>query len=163
MLTLSLLAEFIGLAAIIGAFLAGLVIADLREHTELEQQFQPLSWFFTPFFFVLMGTYIDFGAFTQPLVLVATLSFTVVAVATKYYGALLGARHEGRQIAREVGVGMIPRGEVGIVVAGVALSTGAIGDDVYSAVVVMVVLTTFIAPFLMKWVFKPGTTDVVAG
>jgi Kef-type K+ transport system membrane component KefB len=163
MLALSLLAEYIGLAAIIGAFLAGLVVADLKEHTELEQQFQPLAWFFVPFFFVLMGTYIDFGAFTEPLVLIATVSFTVVAITTKYFGALLGARHEGRQTAREVAVGMIPRGEVGIVVAGVALSTGVVGDDVYSAVVAMVVLTTFIAPFLMKATFRTRAAPPVAG
>jgi len=154
MLTLSLLAEYIGLAAIIGAFLAGLIMSELREHTELEHQFQPLSWFFVPFFFVLMGTYIDFTAFADPLVLGATLAFTVLAIATKYYGARLGARGETRQVAREVGVGMVPRGEVGIVVAGVALSTGAIGESVYTAVVAMVVLTTFISPFLMKVVYR---------
>jgi Kef-type K+ transport system membrane component KefB len=153
MLALSLLAEFIGLAAIIGAFLAGLIMSELREHTELERQFQPLSWFFVPFFFVLMGTYIDFTAFGDPLVLAATLSFTVLAVATKYYGARLGSRRETKQVAREVGVGMVPRGEVGIVVAGVALATGAIGESVYTAVVAMVVLTTFISPFLMKNIY----------
>lgn len=153
MLALSLLAEYIGLAAIVGAFLAGLVMSDLKEHVELEEQYQPLAWFFVPFFFLLMGTYIDFAAFAQPMVSIATVTFTVLAIATKYYGALLGAHHEGRQISREVGVGMIPRGEVGIVVAGVALATGAIGDDVYTAVVGMVVLTTFISPFLMKVVY----------
>lgn len=159
MLSLSLLAEFIGLAAIVGAFLAGLVMSDLKEHVQLEEQFQPLAWFFVPFFFVLMGSFIDFAAFAQPMVLVATVAFTVLAIVTKYYGSRLGAAHEGRQIAREVGVGMIPRGEVGIVVAGVALSTGAIGDDVYTAVVGMVVLTTFISPFLMKVVYvRPKTS-----
>jgi Kef-type K+ transport system membrane component KefB len=162
MLALSLLAEYIGLAAIIGAFLAGLVISDLKQHTELEHQFQPLSWFFVPFFFVLMGTYIDFAAFARPAVLIATVSFTVLAVLTKYFGALLGARHEGKRIAREVGVGMIPRGEVGIVVAGIALSTGAIADDVYTAVVGMVVLTTFLSPFLIKAVYKRGDRSAAA-
>ncbi len=163
MLALSLLAEYIGLAAIIGSFLAGLVIADLKEHTELERQFTPLSWFFVPFFFVLMGTHIDLSAFTRPRMLAATVAFTVIAVATKYYGALFGARGEGRRIAREVGVGMVPRGEVGIVVAGVALSTGVVSEDTYTAVVAMVVLTTFIAPFLMKLVFEAEEPPAVAG
>ena len=65
MLALSLLANYIGLAAIIGAFIAGLVVAELKQHTEVESKFTPLAWFFVPFFFVLMGTYIDFASFAQ--------------------------------------------------------------------------------------------------
>ena len=118
MLALSLLADYIGLAAIVGAFLAGLILADLRHHTEIEQRFQPLAWFFTPFFFVLMGTYIDFASFAKPPVLAAIVAFTAVAVVSKYFGGLWGATGELRGTRREVGVGMVPRGEVGIVVAG---------------------------------------------
>ncbi len=72
---------------------------------------------------------------------------------TKYLGGSFGARAEGRQVAREVGVGMVPRGEVGIVVAGFALAEGAIADDVYAAILGMVLATTILAPFLIKAVF----------
>jgi Kef-type K+ transport system membrane component KefB len=152
-LALSLLADYIGLAAIVGAFIAGLTMSELRQHTGIVARFEPLAWFFTPFFFVLMGTYLDFGAFAQPSVLLAIVVFTLLAVVTKYAGGWLGARTEGRQVAREVGVGMVPRGEVGIVVAGFALAEGAIGDDVYAAILGMVLATTILAPFLIKAVF----------
>jgi len=153
MLALSLLANYIGLAAIVGAFLAGLVIAELKQHTEVEAKFTPLAWFFVPFFFVLMGTYIDLASFAKPGVLLAIVVFTVIAVVTKYFGAIWGARREGRRIAREVGVGMVPRGEVGIVVAGIALAAGAVTEDVYAAVLGMVLATTVISPYLIKAAF----------
>jgi Kef-type K+ transport system membrane component KefB len=152
-LALSLLADYIGLAAIVGAFIAGLTMSELRQHTGIQKRFEPLAWFFTPFFFVLMGTYLDFSAFTKPSVLAAVVAFTALAVVTKYLGGSWGARKEGSQVAREVGVGMTPRGEVGIVVAGFALAQGAIGDDVYAAILGMVLATTILAPFLITWVF----------
>jgi Kef-type K+ transport system membrane component KefB len=158
-LALSLLADYIGLAAIVGAFIAGLTMSELRQHTGIVKRFEPLAWFFTPFFFVLMGTYLDFAAFAQPSVLLAIVVFTALAVVTKYLGGSVGARQEGRLIAREVGVGMVPRGEVGIVVAGFALAAGAIGDDVYAAILGMVLATTILAPFLIKAVFGRDWTD----
>jgi len=160
MLGLSLLAQYIGLAAIIGAFLAGLIVSELRQHTALEERFTPLSWFFVPFFFVLMGTYIDPGSFARPLVLLAIVAFSAIAIVTKYVGSIWGARREGRRIAREVGVGMIPRGEVGIVVAGIALTAGVVSADVYAAVLGTVLVTTIVSPYLIKAVFtrrvRPG-------
>jgi Kef-type K+ transport system membrane component KefB len=158
-LALSLLADYIGLAAIVGAFIAGLTMSELRQHTGIVKRFEPLAWFFTPFFFVLMGTYLDFAAFAQPAVLLAIVVFTALAVVTKYVGGSIGARKEGRLVAREVGVGMVPRGEVGIVVAGFALAAGAIGDDVYAAMLGMVLATTILAPFLIKAVFGRDWTD----
>ena len=153
MLALSLLADYIGLAAIVGAFLAGLTLADLRHHTEIEQRFEPLAWFFTPFFFVLMGTFIDFGSFAKPAVLAAIAVFTAIAIVTKYAGGVMGARGEDQATRREVGAAMVPRGEVGIVVAGFALAEAAVGNDVYAAMLGMVLATTILAPFLIKAVF----------
>ena len=152
-LALSLLADYIGLAAIVGAFIAGLTMSELKQHTGIVKRFEPLAWFFTPFFFVLMGTYLDFAVFAKPSVLLAIAAFTALAVATKYLGGSIGARAEGPQIAREVGVGMIPRGEVGIVVAGYALAAGAIGEEIYADILGMVLATTILAPFLIKAVF----------
>ena len=165
MLGLSLVAEYIGLAAIVGAFLAGLVVAELKQHTEVEQKMEPLAWFFVPFFFVYIGTYLDLRAFADSTVLLAVVVLSAVAMATKYLGATLGARREGAQVAREVGVGMIPRGEVGIVVAGIALASGALGDEIYAAIIGMVLVTTVAAPFLIKAVYgrRGGEPDGAAG
>jgi len=156
MLGLSLLADTIGLAAIVGAFLAGLIIAEVRQHVAVEARFDPLAWFFVPFFFVLMGTYLDLGALTDATVLLEIVVLSAVAIATKYVGSVLGARREGRELAREVGVGMIPRGEVGIVVAGIALGTGVMSDDIYAAVIGMVLVTTIAGPFLIKAGYRRG-------
>ena len=156
MLGLSLLADTIGLAAIVGAFLAGLIIAEMRQHTEVEDRFEPLAWFFVPFFFVLMGTYVDLKAFTDPGVLLEIAALSIVAITTKYVGSLLGARRESALVAREVGVGMIPRGEVGIVVAGIALGTGVMSDNIYAAVIGMVLVTTIVGPFLIKLGYGRG-------
>lgn len=153
MLGLSLLAQYIGLAAIIGAFIAGLIVSEAKQRAALEDRFTPLAWFFVPFFFVLMGTYIDPASFARPLVLLAIVVFSAVAIVTKYLGALWGARREGPRIAREVAAGMIPRGEVGIVVAGIALATGAVTRDVYAVVLGTVLVTTVVSPYLIKAVF----------
>ena len=157
MLGLSLLADTIGLAAIVGAFLAGLIVAEMRQHTAVEEQFEPLAWFFVPFFFVLMGTYLDLDALTDTTVLLEIVALSAVAIGTKYLGSVLGARSEGGRVAREVGVGMIPRGEVGIVVAGIALGTGVMSDGIYAAVIGMVLVTTIAGPFLIKLGYGPGT------
>jgi Kef-type K+ transport system membrane component KefB len=153
MLAMALLAQYLELAAIVGAFLAGVVLAEARQHHSLEERFEPLAWFLTPFFFVSVGAYVSFGSLTRPAVLAATVVFTLVAVVTKYAGAVLAAWPQGARIANEVGVGMIPRGEVGIVVASTALTAGVVDDDVYTAVIAMVVLTSFIAPFLIARVY----------
>ncbi len=157
MLGLSLLADTIGLAAIVGAFLAGLIVSEMSQHTAVEARFEPLAWFFVPFFFVLMGTYLDLNSLTNTTVLFEIVALSAVAIATKYVGSLLGARSEGPKMAREVGVGMIPRGEVGIVVAGIALGTGVMSDDIYAAVIGMVLVTTIAGPFLIKLGFGAGS------
>lgn len=157
MLSLSLLAEYIGLAAIVGAFLAGLMLSEIREFTTIEDRIDTLSWFFVPFFFVLMGTHVNYKAFSDPIILLETAVLTVLAVISKFGGSYFGSLQKGKRIATEVGVGMIPRGEVGIVVAGIALSAGAITGKVYTGVIAMVILTTVIAPFLIKWAYRAGS------
>jgi len=156
MLAVALLAQYIGLAAIVGAFMAGVVLAEVKQHHSLEERVEPLAWFFTPFFFISVGAYVDFGSFAKPTVLVATIVFALVAIVSKYAGSLLGAWREGKRIANEVGAGMIPRGEVGIVVAGIALAEGVVDTDVYSAVLAMVVLIDLVAAFLIARVYSRG-------
>lgn len=151
MLAMALLAAWIGLAAIIGAFVAGLIVAETEAAEELEHDFRPLASVFVPFFFAVTGAELDLGALLDPeIVLIVTL-LVVAGVITKAVGGLLGAWEIGRWGAATVGFGMVPRGEVGIVVANLALAAGVVSPSLFSALVVAVVLTTVIAPYLLAY------------
>lgn len=145
-LGLAALSSRIGLAAIIGAFLAGMMVAETKEQHPIEQEVAPLYAFFPPFFFVFIGLQIDLDAYARPATLALLAAVTAVAVITKFAGSWLGAIGLGRREAAVVGVGMVPRGEVGIVIAGIALAEGAVSDQFFAVVVGMSVLTTLIAP-----------------
>jgi|Deesub1362A_J573_1020465.scaffolds.fasta_scaffold08444_2 Kef-type K+ transport system membrane component KefB len=153
-LGLSLLAEYIGLAAIVGAFMAGLVLSESSDYEELIGRFEPIGWFLTPFFFILMGSFINPYSFLEGKILLVMLVLTLVAIFSKAVGSYLGAIRSKRQTALEVAIGMIPRGEVGIVIAGIGLSSKAIELEIYTAAMGMVILTTFITPFLIKAFYK---------
>ena len=149
-LGLAAFAANIGLAAIIGAFLAGLIVAETKEQHPIEEEVAPLYAFFPPFFFAFIGMQIDLGAFTDPGTLGILLLVTVVAVATKFAGAWFPARSLGSRDAVFVGLGMVPRGEVGIIIAGIGATAGVIDDDLFAIVVGMSVLTTLIVPPLLR-------------
>jgi Kef-type K+ transport system membrane component KefB len=157
---LSWLADRIGLAPIVGAFAAGLVLEDVHdrsfvdrgEHT-LEDLIRPISAFLAPVFFVVMGMRTDLRAFASPGVLGLALALTVVAVIGKQ-ACSLGVWRPGVD-RLTIGIGMIPRGEVGLIFANVGLDLSVGGQAVidrntFSALVVMVILTTVITPFALK-------------
>jgi Kef-type K+ transport system membrane component KefB len=146
MLGLAALASYIGLAAIIGAFLAGMVVGESSERHALEAEVAPVAAFFTPFFFGFIGAQVDLAGLANVDALVLLAGITALAVASKFVGAFLGAIRQGRARATLIGWGMVPRGEVGIVVAGLGLSAGAIDSDIYTVVVGMAILTTLIVP-----------------
>lgn len=149
-LGLAALSNAIGLAAIIGAFLAGLVVAESREHYPIEREIKPLYAFLAPFFFAVIGMDVALESFADGGTLLLLAATVVLAAATKYLGAWLGARGLGQREARFVGVGMIPRGEVGIVVAGIGRASGVIGDEIFAVIVGMSVLTTLITPPILR-------------
>jgi Kef-type K+ transport system membrane component KefB len=149
MLGTALLSAAIGLAAIIGAFVAGLIVAETEARDELEHEIRPLASIFTPFFFAVTGAQLDLGALLDPAIAVFAVVLAALGVATKAVGGIVGARSIGRWGSIAVGVGMVPRGEVGIVVANLGLATGLLRPDVFSGVVVAVVLTTVVAPYLL--------------
>jgi len=149
---LSAMASFIGLAAIIGAFFAGLVFSDTKDTYELEQKFEPLNILLVPFFFVVMGARVDFASFSS--VIPFAIVITIVAILSKLIGCSLGAASRGERTAMIVGAGMVPRGEVGIVVAMIGLNMGTIGQATYSVIVLVSIVTTLYAPFLIKTVVK---------
>jgi Kef-type K+ transport system membrane component KefB len=149
MLGLAALASVVGLAAIIGAFLAGMVVGESSERHALEAEVAPVAAFFTPFFFGFIGAQVDLAGLANVDSLVLLAAITSLAVGTKFIGAFVGALSQGRARAALIGWGMVPRGEVGIVVAGLGLSSGAIESEIYSVVVGMAIITTLIVPPLL--------------
>jgi Kef-type K+ transport system membrane component KefB len=151
MLGLAALAAAIGLAAIIGAFLAGMVVGESSERHALEEEVAPVAAFFTPFFFGAIGAQVDLAGLFEPSALLLLASVTAVAIATKFIGSFVGAIAIGIRRAALVGWGMVPRGEVGIVVAGLGLQLGVIEGSIYSVVVGMAVITTLLVPPMIPW------------
>ncbi|MCH7999037.1 MAG: cation:proton antiporter [Chloroflexi bacterium] len=146
MLGLSALAGIIGLAAIIGAFLAGMMLAEAKERFNLEQQALPVYEFLVPFFFVIIGTKVDPGAFMDSTILMVALGVTGLAVLGKLIGGGIASAGLPVRSAAIIGTGMVPRGEVGLVVASIGAGMGAISDDIFSVVVFMSIATTILAP-----------------
>lgn len=141
-------AAYIGLAAIVGAFLAGVVVAEEVEDLDLVRQVEVLGSFLTPVFFVGVGAAVELSALgtLDGLLLVALV--VGLAIATKFVGAgaagrLMGA---GTLDSSIIGAGMVPRGEVGIIVATIALSSGGFSEKLFGVVVAVSVITTLIAP-----------------
>lgn len=155
-LGLAALASQIGLATVIGAFIAGLVVAETKDQHPIEAEIEPLYAFFPPFFFASIGITLELSAFTEGSVLVALVVLTVVAVITKAVGARVAAAPLGVADARIVAVGMVPRGEVGIIIAGIAAASGTIDSELFAAVVGMSMLTTVVTPPVLRRLLARG-------
>lgn len=155
---LSLLAMYAGVAAIVGAFLAGMALGESvgkRVHTLVQGTTELL----VPFFLVGIGLHVNLGVLRDPATISLALVVLAAAVVSKFIGCGLGAAGMGRANALRIGVGMIPRGEVGMVVAQIGLGMGVISQPVYGVVVFMAVATTLVAPPLIKIAFRGITTD----
>lgn len=151
------LADRVGSATIIGAFAAGLVLAETEDRHPIEQRVKPVADFFVPIFFVTIGAAVDVGVLNpfdagNRRVLAVAGVLIAAAIAGKLASGLVVRPTERRQ-RLAVGVGMVPRGEVGLVFAGVGLSAGIVTPEMYAAVVAMVIVTTFLAPPLLKLIF----------
>jgi Kef-type K+ transport system membrane component KefB len=163
---LSYLAAAIGLAAIVGAYAAGLILEDVhyRDFTErgergLEELLQPIAVLLVPVFFVLMGMRVDLSAFGRADVLGFAALLTLAAILGKQACAL-GALG-GRLDRLSIGLGMIPRGEVGLIFANIGLALTVRGEPLvdagmYAAVVIMVVVTTMATPPALRWSLARG-------
>jgi len=164
--TLAYLAAIIGLAPIVGAYAAGLILEDVhfrsfvnRGEQQLEHLVHPISTFLVPVFFVVMGMRVDLAAFGRVEVLGLAALLTVAAIAGKQ-ACSLGAI--GRRLDRlSIGIGMIPRGEVGLIFANIGLGLSVAGQpivdpDIFSAIVIMVILTTMVTPPALKWSLARG-------
>lgn len=153
-LGLSLASMYFGVAAIIGAFLAGMALAEATEENhKMHQLTSGVTEFLVPFFLVNIGMQLDLSVFREGSAVALALIITVAAVITKFIGGGLGAWGMSRREMAQVGVGMIPRGEVGIVVAQIGLGLAVIDKQFFAAVLFMAVATTLIAPPLIKLCF----------
>jgi Kef-type K+ transport system membrane component KefB len=159
MLALAILSALIGLAAIIGAFVAGLIIAETEAQDEIEHEIVPLSAIITPFFFAVTGAQLDLSALLAPALAIGAIILATLGIVTKVAAGVIGAWRTGRWSSVAVGVGMAPRGEVGIVVVGLGLSLGLLSQDLFSVVLVAVVLTTIVAPIMLNQVIPRATAE----
>jgi Na+:H+ antiporter len=153
-LGLSLASEYIGMAAIIGAFLAGLALADHSDEWSLGAAMHPIYEFLGPFFFVYLGAQIDAHTLVAPGMLSMLITVCVLAIGSKLAGCAIGAASLGFRDALRVSVGMVPRGEVGLIVASVGLSLHAVSGRVYTAVVLMSLVTTLVAPPFLRMALR---------
>lgn len=149
---LALFASYAGVAAIIGAFLAGVALAETVSH-RVHILAQGVTELLVPFFLAGIGLALDVHVLRDPKVLMLAGLITVAAIVSKLVGCGLGALPLGLTEAKRIGAGMVPRGEVGMVVAQIGASMGTVSQQAYSVVVVMAVMTTVVAPILLTWTF----------
>ncbi|MEX0892689.1 MAG: cation:proton antiporter [Gemmatimonadota bacterium] len=147
------LADAVGSALIIGAFAAGLVLQPTRHAHAIEHGVTRLSLFFVPIFFVAVGAAVDVRTFADPMVLTVGGALIAVAILGKVAAGYAPWWFEGKKLV--IGVGMMPRGEVGLIFAQMGLTTGVLDAGMFSALTLMVMVTTFLAPPLLKMLFPP--------
>jgi Kef-type K+ transport system membrane component KefB len=152
-LLLAWAADKVGSAVIIGAFAAGLVLARTHRGKDIEREVHDVAQFFIPIFFVVVGAAVDlrsinpFDANARKFLWIG-LALTVIGIIGKVAAGYVVAGKKLRRIV--IGVGMIPRGEVGLIFASIGLTTGLLSAGLYSAVALMVMLTTLVAPPLLR-------------
>lgn len=157
-LGLSVAAQKIGLAAIIGAFFAGLTFSDFSPRWNLQPRVEAINEFLAPFFFFTMGARLDLRVL-NPDLLVAAGIISLLAIVAKVLGCGLPVLGRGREIAMQVGVGMTPRGEVGLIVALIGLQMNMISPRAYAIVIFMTATTTLLAPPVLRVLFKSSAAQ----
>jgi Kef-type K+ transport system membrane component KefB len=156
--TLSVLAVYVGVAAIVGAFFAGMALAGRVGH-RVHDLACGATELLVPFFLAGIGLNVSLAAFERPSLVLLALVIIAAAVISKVLGCGLSALPLGRVDAMRIGVGMVPRGEVGMVVAQLGLSMGAVTRDIYGVVVLMAVASTIVAPPLLAFAYKDAVAQ----
>jgi Kef-type K+ transport system membrane component KefB len=157
---LSLGASWVQLAPIVGAFLAGVAFAEVSARFGLRARLESPRRALVPLFFVLMGAHVSFAALAaSPGLLALGGTLLALACAAKYYPCRFAARRLGRWPSHVIGIGMMPRGEVGLIVGAVALSAGVIGPDLFSVVVLVSIGSSLAAPPLLRRAMQTPAQD----
>lgn len=145
------IAEFLGVAGIIGAFAAGLAISQTQFKEQVERKLEPIAYtIFVPVFFVSIGLSVSFEGLSKHILFIIGLS--VLAIITKLIGAGLGARLTGFNTYSSliIGAGMISRGEVALIIASIGLSSGLLAQEMFTSVIIVIILSTIVTPPLLK-------------
>jgi Kef-type K+ transport system membrane component KefB len=143
------IAAFIGLSPIVGAFAVGMAVASTRLIKQVDEYAEKLLIIFGPLFFAIIGAQVDLRGVNLNVLYLSGI-VVAIAVTTKVVGCGLPSLIFLKDKTFRVGIGMISRGEVGLIVAGVGVSTGALSSDIYTTVIIMVALTTIITPLWLK-------------
>ena len=145
------LAGSIGLSPIVGAFAVGMALSTTKVFEKIENYIGKIGLIFAPLFFAIIGAQVDLRAVDLNILILSGV-IIVVAVTTKLFGCGLPAMYflKSKQKGLRVGIGMISRGEVGLIVAGVGVTAGVLTSEVYSTIIIMVVVTTIITPIWLK-------------
>ncbi|MDE0832178.1 MAG: cation:proton antiporter, partial [Nitrosopumilus sp.] len=149
------LAGSIGLSPIVGAFAVGMALSTTKVFDKIENYVGKIGLIFAPLFFAIIGAQVDLRAVNLEILVLSAI-IVVVAVTTKLFGCGLPAMYflKSKQQGLRVGIGMISRGEVGLIVAGVGVTAGILTSDVYSTIIIMVVVTTIITPIWLKLEYR---------
>ena len=157
------LVTLVGLHPVVGAYVAGLVFSACQEKEEIVEKGRPIMLFAAPFFFAYLGMMVNLRLFGVPGAAILAVLLIVVAIVGKMIGCYIPARFAGKLSHNSgmiVGVGMIPRAEVGLIVAAAGYIAGAISLGLYGAAVVVCVVTTLVTPAMLKPFFKRQLAQV---
>ena len=161
LLLLCVMAQRAGMAPIIGAFAAGLILSETNQFDVIEERIKPVADVFTPIFFLSIGAAVDLRVWNP---FVAENRQTLAISGVLFVIALIGKLASGWAVPwlrfnrRAVGVGMAPRGEVGLIFAQIGLTAGILSNRLFSAILFVVIATTLVTPPLLKWVLRAGVT-----
>jgi Kef-type K+ transport system membrane component KefB len=149
------IAAFLGLSPIVGAFAIGMAVASTRIIKQVHEYVDKLQIIFAPLFFAIIGAQVDLRGVNFDVLYIAGIMIGI-AIVTKLVGTALPSIIflKDRSKSMRVGIGMISRGEVGLIVAGVGVSSGALTNDIYTAVIIMVAATTIITPIWLKMSYR---------
>src|ERR687890_1748680 len=154
------IAALVGLSPIVGAFAIGMAVASTRLIKQVEEYVHKLQIIFAPLFFAIIGAQVDLRGINFDVLVIAGILVSI-AIVTKLLGCGLPSLIflKDKSKAMRVGIGMISRGEVGLIVAGVGVSSGALSTDIYTTVIIMVALTTIITPIWLKVAYKKDVLE----
>ena len=145
------IAAYVGLSPIVGAFAAGMAVASTKLIKQVEEYAHKLQFIFAPLFFAIIGAQVDLRGINLEVLIIAGI-IIAIAISTKLLGcglpSILFLKDKTKSM--RVGIGMVSRGEVGLIVAGVGVTTGTLSTDIYTSIIIMVAITTIITPIWLK-------------
>jgi len=144
-------AAYVGLSPIVGAFAAGMAVASTKLIKQVEEYAHKLQFIFAPLFFAIIGAQVDLRGVNIDVLIIAGV-IIAIAIFTKLIGCGLPSMLflKDKTKSMRVGIGMVSRGEVGLIVAGVGVTTGTLSNDIYTSIIIMVAITTIITPIWLK-------------